>query len=103
LQSGEQRVVGVNAYTDAVEPPLEILRVSHDVERDQRAALAARKQHRDDAAVAAALAAVREAARSDGANLVEPLLDAARAEATLGEMCQLLVTEWGAYSEPPRV
>jgi methylmalonyl-CoA mutase N-terminal domain/subunit len=52
--------------------------------------------------VAAALAAVRDAARSD-ANLIEPLLDAARAEATLGEMCQLLVAEWGAYSEPPRV
>ncbi len=102
LQTGEQRVVGVNAYTEAVEPPLEILRVSHGVEREQRAALARRKRSRDDAAVTAALAAVREAARSD-ANLIEPLLDAARAEATLGEMCQLLVAEWGAYSEPPRV
>ena len=102
-QTGEQRVVGVNAYTDAAEPPLEILRVSHEVEREQRATLARRKQTRDDAAVNSALAAVRDAARSDGANLIEPLLDAARAEATLGEMCQLLVAEWGAYSEPPRV
>jgi methylmalonyl-CoA mutase N-terminal domain/subunit len=102
LQTGEQRVVGVNAHTDAVEPPLEILRVSHEVERDQRAALAVRKQSRDDAAVAAALAAVRDAARSE-ANIIEPLLDAARAEATLGEMCQLLVAEWGAYAEPPQV
>jgi methylmalonyl-CoA mutase N-terminal domain/subunit len=102
LQTGEQRVVGVNAHTDAVEPPLEILRVSREVERDQRAALAVRKQSRDDAAVAAALAAVRDAARSE-ANIIEPLLDAARAEATLGEMCQLLVAEWGAYAEPPQV
>jgi methylmalonyl-CoA mutase N-terminal domain/subunit len=102
LQTGEQRVVGVNAHTDAVEPPLEILRVSHEVERDQRAALAVRKRSRDDAAVAAALAAVRDAARSE-ANIIEPLLDAARAEATLGEMCQLLVAEWGAYAEPPQV
>jgi methylmalonyl-CoA mutase N-terminal domain/subunit len=79
------------------------LRVSHEVEREQRAALARRRQTRDDAAVGAALAAVRDAARSEGANLIEPLLEAARAEATLGEMCQLLVAEWGAYSEPPRV
>ena len=102
-QTGDQRVVGVNAYTDAAEPPLEILRVSHEVEREQRATLAVRKQTRDDAAVGAALAAVRDAARSDAANLIEPLLEAARAEATLGEMCQLLVAEWGAYTEPPRV
>ena len=102
LQTGEQRIVGVNVHTDAAEPPLEILRVSHEVEREQRAALADRKQSRDDGAVEAALAAVRDAARSD-TNLIEPLLDAARAEATLGEMCRLLVAEWGAYSEPPRV
>jgi len=102
LQTGEQKIVGVNAYTDAAEPPLEILRVSHEVEAEQREALAKRRNERDQAAVDAALARVRDAARGD-ANLIEPLLDAARAEATLGEMCQLLVTEWGAYSEPPRL
>ena len=102
LQSGEQKIVGVNAYTEAVEPPLEILRVSHEVEREQRTALAGRKAGRDNEAVEVALAKVREAVHSD-ANLIEPLLDAARAEATLGEMCQLLVGEWGAYTEPPRV
>jgi len=85
LQSGEQKIVGVNAYTEAVEPPLEILRVSHEVEREQRTALAERKAGRDNEAVEVALAKVREAVHSD-ANLIEPLLDAARAEATLGEM-----------------
>jgi methylmalonyl-CoA mutase N-terminal domain/subunit len=64
--------------------------------------LAERKAGRDNEAVEVALAKVREAVHSD-ANLIEPLLDAARAEATLGEMCQLLVGEWGAYTEPPRV
>ena len=39
------------------------------------------------------------AARTD-ANLVPPMLDAARAEATLGEICSALRTEWGAYTEP---
>jgi methylmalonyl-CoA mutase, N-terminal domain len=102
LESGERRIVGVNAYTDAAEPPLAIMRVSHEVERDQRTVLAARRGARDPDAVNAALRHVREVAKTD-ANLIPALLDAARAEATLGEMCQLLVEEWGAYSEPPRV
>ena len=42
-----------------------------------------------------------EAARGDG-NMVPPMLDAARAEATLGEICDALRDEWGAYTEPPR-
>jgi isobutyryl-CoA mutase large subunit len=101
-QAGDQKIVGVNAYTDAAEPPLEIMRVSHEVEHDQRRALADRRARRDRDAVDAALGRVREVARGEG-NLIEPLLDAARAEATLGEICQLLVAEWGGYTEPPRL
>ena len=50
-------------------------------------------------AVDATLSALVAAARTD-ANLVPPMLDAARAEATLGEICGALRTEWGAYTEP---
>ncbi|HTZ27169.1 MAG TPA: methylmalonyl-CoA mutase family protein, partial [Streptosporangiaceae bacterium] len=46
-----------------------------------------------------ALAAMAAAARTD-ANLVPPMLEAARAEATLGEICGALRAEWGSYSEP---
>jgi methylmalonyl-CoA mutase N-terminal domain/subunit len=102
FETGARVVVGVNAYTDAFEPPLEIMRVSHDVERDQCAALAARRAHRNQRAVDAALHHVLEVARGDG-NMVVPILDAARAEATLGEICGLLVAEWGAYTEPPGI
>jgi methylmalonyl-CoA mutase, N-terminal domain len=102
FESGARVVVGVNAYTDAVEPPLEIMRVSHDVERDQCAALAARRANRDQGAVDAALHQLLEVARGDG-NMVEPMIAAARAEATLGEICGLLVAEWGAYTEPPGI
>jgi methylmalonyl-CoA mutase N-terminal domain/subunit len=42
-----------------------------------------------------------EVARGDG-NLIEPMLDAARAEATLGEMCGALKALWGEYREPAR-
>jgi methylmalonyl-CoA mutase N-terminal domain/subunit len=42
-----------------------------------------------------------EVARGDG-NLIEPMLDAVRAEATLGEICEALRDEWGGYTEPAR-
>ena len=48
----------------------------------------------------ATLAALAAAARTD-ANLVEPMLAAARAEATLGEICDALRSVWGTYTEPP--
>jgi methylmalonyl-CoA mutase N-terminal domain/subunit len=101
LEKGEKKVVGVNVHTASDEPELEILRVSGDVETDQVAALGARKAARDDAAVRSALAAMLDAARS-GANLVPPMLAAARVEATLGEICGVLRDEWGAYTEPAR-
>ena len=41
------------------------------------------------------------AARGDG-NMVPPMLDAVRAEATLGEICDALRDEWGVYTEPAR-
>ena len=101
VEKGEKKVVGVNVNVTTGEPELEILRISGDVETEQVEALRARKAGRDDAAVTAALAAMIDAARGD-ANLVPPMLAAARAEATLGEICGALRDEWGAYTEPPR-
>ena len=100
LEKGEKKIVGVNCHTETVAEPLEILRISPEVEREQVATLAGRRAHRDQSAVDAALAALVAAARTDE-NLVPPMLDAARAEATLGEICTALRTEWGAYAERP--
>jgi methylmalonyl-CoA mutase N-terminal domain/subunit len=100
LEKGDKRVVGVNCYPDTVGQPIEILRVSHEVERDQAAALARRRAERDGAAVDRALAEVVAAARSSG-NMIPPILAAAQAEATLGEICGVLRDEWGIYSESP--
>jgi methylmalonyl-CoA mutase N-terminal domain/subunit len=99
VEDGRKRVVGVNIHTDAIETPLEILRVSHEIERAQVAQLARRREERDPAAVEKALVGLAEASRTD-ANLVPLLIDAARAEATLGEMCDVLRAEWGTYREP---
>jgi methylmalonyl-CoA mutase N-terminal domain/subunit len=80
---------------------LEILRVSHEVEVEQVRALGGRKAGRDSARVEATLARLVEVARGEG-NLIEPMLEAARAEATLGEICNALRAEWGEYREPAR-
>ncbi len=99
MEDGRKRVVGVNVNTDTIETPLEILRVSHEVEQAQVATLSARRAARDGAAVDRALAELAQASRGS-ANLVPLLIDAARAEATLGEMCEVLRQEWGTYREP---
>src|SRR3954469_22736806 len=101
LEKGEKRVVGVNAYTGDIGEPLEILRVSHEVELEQRAAVAQRRSNRDQAAVDAALARMVEDATADR-NTLPAMLDAVRAEATLGEICNAFKPLWGEYREPAR-
>jgi methylmalonyl-CoA mutase N-terminal domain/subunit len=100
LEKGDKRVVGVNCLTETVEKPIEILRVSHEVELEQARDLRDRRQRRDQAAVDAALASMLDAARS-GANMIPPMIAAASAEATLGEICGALREEWGSYFEAP--
>jgi methylmalonyl-CoA mutase, N-terminal domain len=100
LEKGEKKVVGVNCHTETVEKPIDILRVSHEVEREQVSKLAGRRSGRDQGAVDAALAEMITAARRDD-NMIPPMLAAARAEATLGEICGALREEWGGYFEAP--
>ena len=100
LEKGDKHIVGVTSHTEGIGGELELLRISPEVERDQIADLAARRADRDKAEVDRSLAAMVAAART-GANLVEPMLAAARAEATLGEICDALRAEWGTYAERP--
>jgi methylmalonyl-CoA mutase N-terminal domain/subunit len=101
VEKGDKKVVGVNVHTSTVEQPLEILRISHEVELEQNRVLAERRSARDEGAVDAALKRMLDMARSDD-NMVPAMLDAVRAEATLGEICDALRDEWGSYNEPPR-
>jgi methylmalonyl-CoA mutase N-terminal domain/subunit len=100
LEKGDKKVVGVNCHTQTVEKPIEIMRVSHEVEVEQVRDLRARKASRDQAAVDVALASMLAAARS-GANMIPPMIAAASAEASLGEICDALRSEWGGYFEAP--
>jgi methylmalonyl-CoA mutase N-terminal domain/subunit len=101
LEKGEKKIVGVNTLNDTVTGELEILRVSHEVEIEQCRVIAERKSSRDDEAVRRTLTALVEASRTD-ANLIDPMLEAVRAEATMGEICDVLRAEWGEYREPAR-
>src|SRR5512132_1330443 len=91
LEKGDKKVVGVNTLTGSVEAhdTLDILRVSHQVEIDQKAELSERRKTRDDEAARAAVAHMVEVGRTE-ANMLPAMLEAVRAEATLGEICDAL-------------
>jgi methylmalonyl-CoA mutase N-terminal domain/subunit len=101
VEKGDKRVVGVNVLTGDVGDELEILRVSHQVELEQREVVATRRAARDQAAVDAALARMVDDATADR-NTLPAMLDAARAEATLGEICNAFKPMWGEYREQAR-
>src|SRR5262249_20105631 len=101
LEKGDKKIVGVNCHTGTVARDLEILRISHEVEIEQRRVLAKRRSSRDADAVQATLARMVDVARTDE-NMIPAMLDATRAEATLGEICDALRREWGVYREPAR-
>src|SRR5204863_7218435 len=101
LEKGEKKIVGVNCHTGTVSRELEILRISHEVELEQRRVLAERRAGRDRSAVEAALEKMVETARTQE-NLIPSMLAAVRVEATLGEICNALRAEWGIYREPAR-
>jgi methylmalonyl-CoA mutase N-terminal domain/subunit len=101
MERGQKRMVGVNTLTGSVDSPLEILRVSHEVEREQNRALGERRAQRDQAAVDGALARMVRVAGSTE-NMVPAMIEAVRVEATLGEICGALTELWGGYTEAPQ-
>jgi methylmalonyl-CoA mutase N-terminal domain/subunit len=101
VENGERAIVGVTRHTSTLAAPLEILRISPDVERDQVTKLKVRRAGRDEEKVQGALKEIAKCAATR-ANLILPLLVAARAEATLGEICGVLRSQWPAWREPSR-
>jgi len=100
IERGERIVVGVNRYQQEGEPPLQILRIPPELERKQIDRVKAVRARRDGAAAERALAGLREAAAGER-NLMEPLLDAARAHCTEGEIVESLQRVFGTYRETP--
>lgn len=96
VESDDIGVVGVNRYRIEEPPPRIQAAAFADLEAHQRSRLAAIRSRRDSADVQRSLEQVRSAARS-GDNLMPHLIEAVRASATLGEISDMLRSEWGVY------
>ena len=101
VEAGERRVVGVNAYTEGDDLATPILRIDPALEGEQIRRVEAVRGRRDSDAVARTLDALVQAAGDPGENLMPLLLDAARADATEGEIVTALQTVFGSYTEAP--
>jgi methylmalonyl-CoA mutase N-terminal domain/subunit len=104
-QSVEKRdkiIVGVNDFVREDEEPIPILYIDDTTASRQLARLEELRRTRDSDQVRRALDTLRETARGKG-NTMYPLLDAVRAYATVGEMCDALRDVWGEYEETPLI
>ncbi|HEX3926821.1 MAG TPA: methylmalonyl-CoA mutase family protein [Gemmatimonadales bacterium] len=99
VEAGQRTVVGLNAFVEDEEAPIDILRVDDRAEIAQRTRMASMRAQRDNAVVTARLAALGAAAREDR-NIIPAMLDCARAYCTLFEIRHVLEDIWGAYREP---
>ncbi|UOF92927.1 methylmalonyl-CoA mutase family protein [Fodinisporobacter ferrooxydans] len=96
IETGEQIVVGVNAFKLEHEPRPELLRIDSSLERIQSERLAHLRNTRNSKAVQEALEALRNAARGSE-NLMPHIIQSVRVYATLGEICGVLREEFGEY------
>ncbi|QIB74106.1 methylmalonyl-CoA mutase family protein [Halogeometricum borinquense] len=96
IEDGERIIVGVNEYQVDEEPDADIEDVDEEDEKRQKQRLQAVKDERDDEEVEAALAAIKDTARSD-ANLMPPIVEAVKVYATVGEISNALRDVFGEY------
>jgi len=99
VDDGERVVVGVNRFAVAEEEPYQPLRVDPRIEQDQAGRLAALRAGRDAAECKRRIDELRQAASAPG-NLLYPLREALRGQATVGEVCDALRDVWGVYQPP---
>ncbi len=102
VEAGERNIVGVNCLTDETDTGVRTLYIDERVAEAQVERLDTLRATRDGAAVERTLELLRHAA--DGTeNLMPPILEAVRAYATVGEMCDALRDVWGEYVESASV
>jgi methylmalonyl-CoA mutase N-terminal domain/subunit len=100
VERGEQVIVGVNEFVQEAEARIDTLYIDETTSAAQAARLDRVKRARDGARLVRALDRLSTAAGSNE-NLMPPILDAVRAYATVGEMCDALRKVWGEYEETP--
>ncbi|HUJ57579.1 MAG TPA: methylmalonyl-CoA mutase family protein [Kofleriaceae bacterium] len=101
IDAGRRAVVGVNKYVTPDEGDhIPTLKIDVEAERGQIERVRRVRAARDGAAVERALAAVRQALMDPKRNVMPPILDAVKVNATLGEICDLFRSELGEYRDP---
>ncbi len=100
LNERRRIVVGVNDFVEDDEEAMPILKIDPSLEGKQRDRLAATRAARDSAAVEVALTELKRAAAGEG-NLMPPIVEAARTQATEGEMIAAMQEVFGTYTESP--
>ena len=98
VEMGDRWIVGVNAFKSEQDNPIEILQIDETVAHQQTERLQQVKRERSQEQVNAALAKVEAACRGTD-NLMPPVLEAVKAYATLGEICDVFRKVWGPYRE----
>jgi len=101
IEAGRQVVVGVNQYTNDEPAPSLAPPDYSALAAGQRQRVAEARRRRNAGGVKRTLTALAAAARASGAPLMEPVLDAVRARATLGEISDVLRDVWGVYGARP--
>jgi methylmalonyl-CoA mutase, N-terminal domain len=100
VEAEERIVVAVNHYEVDEDEPIPILRIDPGLERQQVERVRSLRARRDAGKVEAALADLKQAAAGDR-SLMDPILAAAKAYTTMGEMCEALREVWGVWRETP--
>jgi methylmalonyl-CoA mutase N-terminal domain/subunit len=101
VEAGDRVIVGVNRFVadDDAQPP--ILKIDPALERKQVERVRALRARRDARGVEATLARLKEDAGRPDRNLLPPIVEAAKADVTMGEMCDALREVWGVWRETP--
>ncbi|HZY04583.1 MAG TPA: methylmalonyl-CoA mutase family protein [Anaeromyxobacteraceae bacterium] len=102
IESGDRVIVGINRFhAPGADEPISLLKIDESVDRAQAERLRAVRAERDGARVKEALGAVERACR-DGVNVMPSIVEAVKAYATLGEVCDVFRRVWGPYREDGR-
>jgi methylmalonyl-CoA mutase N-terminal domain/subunit len=101
VEARQRVIVGVNRYQLEDDPEVEILRIDPALEDKQIERVRGLRERRDSDEVEAALTRLKEAAANQNENLMPLLVEASRAYATMGEMCDALREVWGIWRETP--
>tara|TARA_B100000029_G_scaffold514069_1_gene615527 strand:+ start:857 stop:2281 length:1425 start_codon:yes stop_codon:yes gene_type:complete len=102
VESGEELVVGVNTHVDEGLPDFESLVINPKDEMEKLSSLKSIRKSRDNNLVEDTLSLLRESCR-DGSNVMEPIISAVRAEATVGEVNRVMREEFGTWVSPSGV